>query len=215
MAAKGSTSMGLRAILGGAMPKKIERRDVILDAALLIADRDGIEALTLRKIESETGLSAPLVYRHFADKAEIIRGLVERLLMGQTLEEATPEGARKWLEHAFGALYRNGRDHSALLTLLSSADALQLNALHMTERVLEVLGAAGLNAAESGHAFHMLMAYTVGSMLLARGTQLTEEVLAEALPRLPSLLAAGPYLDPRNEQVFEKGLSALLDHILA
>ncbi len=196
------------------MPKKTERRDVILDAALVITDRDGLEGLTLRKIETETGLSAPLVYRHFTDKAEIIQGLVERLLVGHELEAATPEGARIWLENTFSAIYRNGRDHAALLTLLSSADALQASALRMTERVLEALKAVGLDAARSGHAFHLLMAYTVGAMLLARGTQLTQEVLAEALPKLPALLAAGPYLDPRNEQVFVKGLGSLLDHIL-
>lgn len=193
------------------MTKTLGRREVILDAALAIADRDGIEALTLRRIEQETGLSAPLVYRHFEDKAAIIQGLIERLLLGSEDEQANPEASRAWLESLFVKLYRNGRDHSVLLTLLSSVDSLQENALRMTERVLEVLRASGLDAARAGHAFQVLIAYTMGSVSMAHGTKLTNDVLARALPRLPLLLASGPYLDPRDEAVFLRGLNTLLD----
>ncbi len=196
------------------MEKKLGRRGVILDAALMIADRDGIDGLTLRKIESETGLSAPLVYRHFEDKAAIIHGLIERLLPAEEGEDAegTPRpSTRAWLESMFSALYRNGRDHSVLLTLLSSADSLQENALRMTERVLHVLGEAGLEPARAGHAFQLLIAYTMGSVAMAHGTKLTQEVLLRAVMRMPALMAAGPYLDPRDETVFKRGLAAILD----
>jgi AcrR family transcriptional regulator len=193
------------------MTKQLERREVILDAALSIADRDGIEALTLRRIEQETGLSAPLVYRHFKDKAAIIHGLLERLQPAGEDTHAQPEASRAWLESVFVQLYRNGRDHSVLLTLLSSADSLQENALRMTERVLGALRERGLDAARAGHAFQLLIAYTMGSAAMAHGTKLTHDVLARALPRLPALLASGPYLDPRDEAVFLRGLTTLLD----
>ena len=48
------------------------RREQILDIALKIADRDGFDGLTMRKLSAELGVSAPIVYRHFEDKAAII-----------------------------------------------------------------------------------------------------------------------------------------------
>lgn len=195
------------------MSKKPERRDIILDAALAIADKDGLESLTLRRIESETGLSAPLVYRHFKDKAEIVVALAERMLLRASPIDSEPDDVHEWLMRTFEALYHNGRDHSAWLTLLATVDPMQVNALGVTEIVLKVLRSAGLDERGAGHAFQLLMAYTIGSAVMARGTMMTQEVLIEALSRLPLLAQSGAFLDPRSDIVFRTGLSAILDSV--
>jgi AcrR family transcriptional regulator len=56
------------------------RRERLLDAALLVAERDGLERLSMRLVARELGVSPMALYRHVADKDDLLDGLVERLL---------------------------------------------------------------------------------------------------------------------------------------
>ena len=69
---------------GGAGARRSGRaalsRDAILQAALAVADREGLAGLTLRKIAAELGASPMGVYRHFHNKAEILGELVDLVI---------------------------------------------------------------------------------------------------------------------------------------
>ena len=62
-------------------PKTAERtplsRERVLDAALRLADRDGIEALTMRALAEELGVEAMSIYYHLPNKNAILDGVVE------------------------------------------------------------------------------------------------------------------------------------------
>lgn len=47
----------------------------IVGAARKLADRDGLEALTLRRLAAELGMQAPSLYKHFPDKAALLAAL--------------------------------------------------------------------------------------------------------------------------------------------
>lgn len=54
-------------------------REVILEAARAIAERDGIEGLTFQAIGKELGAHPTSVYRHFRDKDELLLELIDEL----------------------------------------------------------------------------------------------------------------------------------------
>ena len=68
------------------MPRKITSkgsartplsRDRILRAAVALADREGIDALTMRKLGEELGVEAMSLYNHVANKDDILDGIVD------------------------------------------------------------------------------------------------------------------------------------------
>jgi AcrR family transcriptional regulator len=54
-------------------------RGQILDAALALADREGLGAVTMRRLGAELGVEAMTVYHHVPNKTALIDGLVERI----------------------------------------------------------------------------------------------------------------------------------------
>lgn len=52
-------------------------RQRVLDAAVELADRGGIEALTMRKLAQELGVEAMSLYHHVASKDEVLDGITE------------------------------------------------------------------------------------------------------------------------------------------
>jgi len=52
----------------------------IAQAALAIVDRDGLEALSMRRLGAELGVEGMAIYRHFPNKAAVLAGVVEVLL---------------------------------------------------------------------------------------------------------------------------------------
>jgi AcrR family transcriptional regulator len=100
-----------------------QRRAQIADAALKIIAERGLRRFTVAAIAEEVGLSEGSLFRHFADKREIVRVAVERL-EGQ-LFTAPPSTGGDPIE-ALGRFIRGRveliRSHPGLLRLLFSDD---------------------------------------------------------------------------------------------
>ena len=52
----------------------------IARAALAVVDRDGLDALSMRRLGAELGVEGMAIYRHFPNKAAVLAGIVEVLL---------------------------------------------------------------------------------------------------------------------------------------
>ncbi len=66
------------------MPRKRDsRKEQIIAAALKIISEEGVANLTMMKIAQKIGISDAALYRHFENKHEIMRGLIET--MGRSL----------------------------------------------------------------------------------------------------------------------------------
>jgi len=55
-------------------------RDRIVASALTLADRDGLEAVTMRRLAQTLGVEAMSLYKHVANKDAILDGLLEQVL---------------------------------------------------------------------------------------------------------------------------------------
>ena len=76
---------------GQAVPSEVEKgtAERMLDAASDLLVTGGYEALSMRKVAAMVGLSQAAIYRHYADKAELVGAIVER---GYGLLRASIEG---------------------------------------------------------------------------------------------------------------------------
>src|SRR6516162_9394886 len=54
-------------------------RAAVVDRALRLADADGMDALTIRKLAGELGVTPMALYWHFRSKDELLEGLAERV----------------------------------------------------------------------------------------------------------------------------------------
>ena len=53
-----------------------KRQKEIIDAAISLIAQNGIEGLTTKTLAAAVGISEPALYRHFANKAEIVRAML-------------------------------------------------------------------------------------------------------------------------------------------
>ena len=52
-------------------------KDVALTCAVIVADAEGLEAVTMRRLARELGVEAASLYHYFSGKDEILDGLVD------------------------------------------------------------------------------------------------------------------------------------------
>jgi TetR/AcrR family transcriptional regulator, transcriptional repressor of bet genes len=57
-----------------------QRRAQIVDAALVVAARDRLDRLTVRRVAAEAGLSPGLVFHHLTDKDTLVLAVLDRLI---------------------------------------------------------------------------------------------------------------------------------------
>src|SRR5690242_14467440 len=69
-------------------------RAAVLDAALEIIDRDGVEALSMRQLAGAVGRDPMVIYRHVPNKAAVLDGVVE-IVFAQLSVDAS---AADWAE---------------------------------------------------------------------------------------------------------------------
>jgi len=80
-----------------AQPMEVPRRnrlsrDRVLQAAVALADRAGIEAVSMRKLAEELGVVPMAPYKHVASKEELLDGMVD-IVVG---EIDPPAGGAGW-----------------------------------------------------------------------------------------------------------------------
>jgi AcrR family transcriptional regulator len=130
-------------------------RDRVLRAAVDLADRDGIEALSMRKLGQELGVEGMALYRHVRDKDAILDGIVD-MVMG---EVSAPDPTADWKaglrELALASRSVMLRHPWAPAVIVTRPDVGPETLRHI-DRVLGLLDAAGFSLDMAHHALHVL-----------------------------------------------------------
>lgn len=100
-----------------------DRAQEVITCAWTVLEKDGREALTMRRLADELGIKAPSLYKHLPDKAALEAALVEEGLaaMGTALHDAAARPGRAGPVAAVLATYRRyGIDNPNLYRLTTS-----------------------------------------------------------------------------------------------
>ena len=116
------------------------------ERALALADRDGPEALTIRKLAADLGVTPMALYWHFHSKEELLEGVADRIW---SEIDISADLSAPWLDQLLGmytSLLRVLRAHPAALQLFLRSEKLKSEAsFNAIEAALEVLRRAGFS----------------------------------------------------------------------
>ena len=138
-------------------------RERVLRAAVALADADGIEALTMRRLGEELGVEAMSLYNHVASKGDILDGMVD--LVYEEIE--LPDGVG-WTE-ALRTQAVSGREalirHRWAVGLMEGRSTHGPSNLRLHNAVLGCLREAGFSLEMTVHAYSVQDAYIYGFAL--------------------------------------------------
>jgi AcrR family transcriptional regulator len=66
------------------------RRQEIIDAAMIIADEGGLDAVSMRPVAQHVGVTPMALYRHFNNKTALLDGMLERVVTSLPHDAAGP-----------------------------------------------------------------------------------------------------------------------------
>ena len=207
--------------------KKAARRaplspEKVLRAALRMADKDGIESLSMRKLAQSLKVEAMSLYNHVASKEDILDGLVELV----TSEIAVPAIGGDWRaamrQRAISAHAVLMRHPWATMLFVSRVN-IGPNMLRYVDATIGCLREAGFSYPLADHAWNVLDAYIYGFTLQKRNFPLDPSEYAAAAAQFLHLIPVEqfPYLNGMSQEVIagrhdgmhqlETGLDLILD----
>ncbi|MCJ1676937.1 TetR/AcrR family transcriptional regulator [Streptomyces sp. APSN-46.1] len=216
-------------------------RDQIVAAAVRLLDAEGIEALSMRRLGSGMGSAATSLYRHVANKDELIELVVDEvygeLEVPEVPDSGDPAGWRAAVALSGHSLRAMGLRHPWVASVLGQVGLAHLgpNLMNMSERMMALFQSAGFPPGEADLAMKAVISYVVGATTseaaylsaLARSGRSEQEWLESLRPAAEQALAEHPLLavehsaregrDPRTlrEENFDYGLQRVLDGLEA
>jgi AcrR family transcriptional regulator len=209
-------------------------RDDITAAAFRAVERDELDALTMRGLARELGVTAMALYAHVENKDEILDEIIDRVLRDVGVADVDDGGDWKaWMVETTERLQRVLVRYPALLDRYCRRPVGVPAALERMEAVLDVLRRAGFDDRRCIAAYATIQTYTLGFAALETARQRgLRQVPARAVVELteaspfywPTLFASLPASEYPNlvrlspdltsfttDAQFHDGLLAILD----
>ncbi|MET7326690.1 TetR/AcrR family transcriptional regulator C-terminal domain-containing protein [Nonomuraea sp. NPDC005650] len=145
-------------------------RERVLDAALELADNEGLEGLTMRRLAKALGVEAMSLYNHVSNKADILDGVAERVFV----QVERPDPALTWQEQVRGvalSMHRVFSRHPAvpLALVTDQSNPTSVRALEPLDALVGALFQAGFDDLGAWRALTAVNSLVFGSLMLSTG----------------------------------------------
>jgi TetR/AcrR family tetracycline transcriptional repressor len=207
------------------------QRDLVVDKAIATADREGLDAVTIRRLAQELGVTPMALYWHFADKDALLRAISERLWADVAAEIAAVPAAHDRSDDPWGevtvmteCLLAVLRRHPACAELAPLAVLACRPGLDITERVLDLFARESVPPDRSADLARFLLSTCITLVSTQPGGHRrgpehdrearTQKAALAGLPpdRYPRLIEAAPYFIecPDDHVYYRHGLDFLI-----
>ncbi len=202
-------------------------RERILEAALMLVDEEGIEALSMRRLAKELGVDPMAIYHHLSNKRALLSALIKEVFSGMRVMNLKGTGDWRGRVRAWALAFREvARAHPKLVPQLAShPEAAAEATLESTEELYAAFEAAGMKPYQVVGAVGVVIDYLNGFALAEASGALGDpdehrkmlELLdarpREELPAMRRTLEALPSEDLGT--YFEFGLEVVLSGLEA
>jgi AcrR family transcriptional regulator len=206
-------------------------RERVLASALELVDREGLSALSMRRLGAELGVEAMALYRYAAGKDELLDGLVEALYLQLEERLEASSGDADWragLHRVARATYEVCLAHPEAVPLLATRMLAvplarrPLAVLRDHERVLGLLREGGLDDERAAAVFRAFTAWILGYVIVELRPMVdnpdeSDPAFRLGLHRMPpqELPVLREFAPALAERGGPEGLAAGLDALLA
>ena len=138
-----------------------QRRQEIIDAAMVIADEGGLDAVSMRTVADHVGVTPMALYRHFSNKTALLDGMLERVVTSLP----TARKAGTWDERltALADAYRLvAQRHPWSAQLLFSRPSVTPDSAAVTESIYAALREAGVPEPHVGRLERLVTTFVIG-----------------------------------------------------
>jgi len=204
-------------------PRQQLDRERIVAAALVVVDAEGVQALSLRRLANDLGVTPMSLYWHVADKAELLELVGHAVLAEIEIPERTG-GWKEQLRDVHRAMFASFLRHRNTTEILIGRARFGAGGLAAFERILAILLEAGFTSETAFDAYQSLYLFTLGFMATASrspefiAVQRDGAAYMASLPieTFPSIRAVTPVIGRRTlEDQFEVGLDVVIEGVAA
>jgi AcrR family transcriptional regulator len=126
----------------------------VVERALELADAEGVEAVTMRRLGRELGVEAMALYTHVRSKADLLSAIGSRILTELEIEQRERADWRGRIEMVCRAWAALRERHPKSFALIYRADT---GVVPVTEELMDALLTAGFAGAEAWLAYQTLV----------------------------------------------------------
>jgi AcrR family transcriptional regulator len=211
---------------------RLDRAQVI-ETAMRVVDAEGLEALTIRRLAGELGVTPMALYWHFSDKQALLDGLVDQLWSDAlALIAAAPVECDPWagMRGAVLAMVESFSRHPTLAPMAPMRAIACEPGLTITERALEILHDAGLNPQRAAETARYMLSSAIMLVCSQPGAEIPDEEMREQITRskkagitalsperYPRLIEAVEYLVicDEPEEYYRAGVDLIMGGVVA
>jgi AcrR family transcriptional regulator len=189
--------------------------EVIVSAALALIDREGLSALTTRRLAADLGTFQPAIYRRIAGRDALLDLIADAVMAEVRLPDLDPSNWRAWLRECALGIRDAWKRHPHAAALMHHGGA-HPAITHIVEGILDAFVVGGFSQRDLAAAMQVYLGYVFGTTML-ESTGRANPRLDGALPegdlavRVQGLARAGGSRD----EIFGDGLDIVLDGIAA
>jgi TetR/AcrR family tetracycline transcriptional repressor len=197
-------------------------RSTVVQTALELLKRVGLDGLTTRRLADELGVKSPALYWHFHNKQELLDAMADAFIRGAGMgPPRSGETWQQWLARRVRAYRTSLLAYPDSARIVAGARQLSPAAIRAFNEELEAMVALGFDPVQALRTITALTNYVNGFILQEQSSRqpttngpVTRDSIAELLSEgytAPLLVAFAEGGSPYNEEPFEYGLQALIE----
>ncbi|GEL23095.1 hypothetical protein PSU4_20490 [Pseudonocardia sulfidoxydans NBRC 16205] len=197
---------------------RLDRADIVT-VALGLTHEHGIAAVTMRRIAQELGCSPMALYRHVADREELLLEMLDDVAARIVLPDPVDD-PRAEVVGLMSAAHRTMSQEAWVVTVLVVDGLASPRILPLVERLMAALLRAGLDGVAALSAHQTLWQFTYGELFTrhhdrddAWSKRMMRESDPASFPHLHRAIAAMPPGTPLPER-YTEDLTTLVDALL-
>ncbi|MBM3664084.1 MAG: TetR family transcriptional regulator [Actinobacteria bacterium] len=139
----------------------------VVDAALAIVSADGADALSMRRLAADLGVTTTTIYWHVGNREQLVVAVVERMAERLGRAAVTGREPQQRVHSAAVNIWRSASRHRNVTALASSIGATTLLELPLEVALLAELEQAGVRGAAARDALATVLACVAGFLVTA------------------------------------------------
>ncbi|WP_236977195.1 MULTISPECIES: TetR/AcrR family transcriptional regulator [Mycobacterium] len=138
----------------------------MIDVALAILDADGLEAVSLRRLSAELGVSHMTLYGYFDCKDALLEALVARTIAVPAIRAATSESWDEVLFEVIQDLHSVLVDRPGIAEILVARELTGGWIADARERILDILRGGGFDDRQATDGISVIFNYLLGAVMI-------------------------------------------------